>query len=331
LHASATKLHRGPAAALCAFAFLALAGCANGPSVNGVFDREYTVTGHTRLEISNSSGDVNITGSADGKVHVHGEVHASGGAMPDAQKHLSEIKGNPPVEQTPDGVRVGRDVMRLHNAHISYTIEVPHDCEVSSTVTSGSQTVRGVRGPIKLQSASGSITAQDIDGDAQLASLSGSVSAANMGDAVRASSASGNIVIAGAKGDVRTNSESGNIRVNNPGGRVEVSLASGTVDVQGAMSDVKIHGVTGRLSVLGNPSASSYWDLKNVSGGMDIAVPAGANFHLLAESTSGEIRADFPIIIEEQGKHTLRAQIGAGGGRIEAHTVSGTIHLSPSN
>ena len=331
MHASAMKLHRGLASAVCVFALLAFAGCANGPSVAGKFDRDYGVTGHTRLEVGTVSGDVNITGSADGKVHVHGEVRVSGGGAQDEQKRLSEIESNPPVEQTPDGVRVGRDVVRLHGASISYTIEVPRDCEVSSTVISGSQTVRGVRGPIKMQSTSGSISAQDIDGDAQLASLSGSVTASNMGDAVRASGASGSITVSGAKGDVRVNGESGKVQISNPGGRVEVNLTNGPVNVQGANGDVKIHGVNGSLSVQGNPSATSYWDLKNVSGGLDIAVPAGANFHLLAESTNGEIRADIPIIIEEQGKHMLRAQIGTGGGRVEAHTVSGTIHLGPSN
>src|SRR5271170_6623047 len=72
LHASATKLHRHTAAALYACALLSAAGCANGPSVSGSFDRSYTVSGHTRLDISTASGDITITGSADGKVHVHG-------------------------------------------------------------------------------------------------------------------------------------------------------------------------------------------------------------------------------------------------------------------
>jgi DUF4097 and DUF4098 domain-containing protein YvlB len=306
-------------------------GCVNGPKVNGRFDRTYTVTGHTRLEISNASGDVSITGSADGKVHVHGDVQASGSGQQDAQKRVSDIEANPPIEQTPEGLRIGRDVLRLHNASISYTIEAPRDTEVSCTVASGAQTVRGLRGPIKLQSASGAVTAADIDTDAQLASLSGAVSAANMGDTVRASSSSGDVTISGAKGDVRANDSSGSIQVSKPGGRVEASLESGSIKVRGATGDVKAHGVSGQVSVQGNPSANSYWDLKAISGGIDIGIASGANFHLLAESTSGEIRADLPIIIEEQGKHSLRAQIGNGGGRVEAHTVSGEIHLTPSN
>jgi len=306
---------------------VAAGGCNNGPGVDGSFDRNYNVSGHTRLDITSTSGDITIVGGADGKIHVHGAVHTSDSSLAEAKNRLADFTSNPPIQQTAEGLRIGADVVRLRNTSISYTIEVPRDTEISSSVVSGAQLARGVRGPVKLQSASGSVRAENIDGEAQLASLSGNVSAVNMGDAVRASSTSGNVTIDGAKSDLRLNAESGDIHVTKPGGRVEATLVSGSVDVHGATGDVKIRGVSGNLSVQGNPAANSFWELKNISGGVDIAVPAGANFHLLAEATSGEIRADIPIMIEEQSKHSLRAQIGNGGGRIEAHTVSGVIHL----
>jgi DUF4097 and DUF4098 domain-containing protein YvlB len=79
--------------------------------------------------------------------------------------------------------------------------------------------------------------------------------------------------------------------------------------------------------VQGNPGADSYWELKTVSGGVQFSVPSSANFHLSAEAVSGEIRADIPIVIEEQGKRSLRAHMGSGGGRVEVHTVSGEIRV----
>jgi DUF4097 and DUF4098 domain-containing protein YvlB len=71
--------------------------------------------------------------------------------------------------------------------------------------------------------------------------------------------------------------------------------------------------------------------LKTVSGGIQLIVPPSANFHLSAEAVSGEIRADIPIMIEEQGKHTLHARLGNGGARAEVHTVSGEIRVSALN
>jgi Toastrack DUF4097 len=331
LHAQATKSYRHLAAVLAACAFLAVAaGCAEGPGITGSFDRSYAVTGHTRLEINNAGGDIGITGSADGKVHVRGDVRISGNGS-DAQKRLADISSNPPVDQTSDVVRIGRDVTRLHGVSVAYTIEVPRDTEVACTSSSGALTVRGLRGPVKLQSASGALRVENVDGDAQLTTNSGAISASNMGDDVRASSDSGEITISVAKGDIRATNQSGNIKITRPGGRVEATLESGSIAVEAASGDMKLHGVSGSLRVQGTPLANSYWELKNISGSMEIALSPGANLHLLAESTSGEIRADIALIIEEQGKHSLRAQIGNGGGRIEAHTVSGEIHLTPSN
>jgi hypothetical protein len=42
------------------------------------------------------------------------------------------------------------------------------------------------------------------------------------------------------------------------------------------------------------------------------------------------MKADFPVVIEEQGKHSLRARVGSGGGRVEVHTISGEIRLRAS-
>ena len=126
------------------------------------------------------------------------------------------------------------------------------------------------------------------------------------------------------------NAIAGVIRVSKPGGRVEADTASGEVEIQGAADDVKAHAISGRVSVQGNPGADNYWELKTVSGSVHLGVPATANLHLSAEASTGEIRTDIPIVIEEQGKHSLRAHMGSGGGRVDVHTVSGEIRVSGS-
>jgi DUF4097 and DUF4098 domain-containing protein YvlB len=306
-------------------------GCNTGPSVRGTFDRSYNVTGPIRLELTNASGDVDITGSADGKVHVHGEVRASGFGFDNPQKRLDDTVSNPPIEQRGDTIRIGKEMSRMRNITIAYTIQVPHDTEVSATVASGTQTVRDVRGPVKVQAASGSIRVEKIDRDAQLTTASGALSATDIGNDVRVSTASGSVTITNTKGDVRVNALSGVVRVSNPGGRVEADTASGEVEIQGAANGVKAHALSGRISVQGNPGADSYWELKTASGSVQLHVPASANLHLSAEASSGNIRTDIPIVIEEQSRHSLRAHMGSGGGHVEVHTVSGEIRVSGSN
>ena len=309
-------------------AAVVLAGCNSGASVSGTFDRSYKVSGPIRLELTNASGDVDITGSADGKVHVRGEVRASGFGFENPQTRLDDTLANPPIEQRGDTIRIGKEMSRVRNISIAYTIQVPRDTEVSSTLASGAQTIRGVRGPVKVQAASGVIRVEKIERDTQLTTLSGTVSATDIGNDVRVSSASGSVTVSNARGDVRVNATSGIISVSNPGGRIEADTASGEVEIHGAAKDVKAHAASGRVFVQGNPGADNYWELRTVSGAVQLGVPASANLHLSAEAVSGEIRTDIPIVIEEQGKHSLRAHMGSGGGRVDVHTVSGEIRVS---
>ena len=306
------------------------AGCAMGPAASGSFDRTLSVSGPIRFELNNTSGDVSITGSSDNKVRIHAEARASGFGFDSPDKRLSEILANPPIEQRGDIVRIGQDMRHFRNVSISYVIEVPRDTEVSSSVLSGSQAIHNVKGPLKVDSASGSIDVDHIQRQTDLSTLSGSIRAANIDDDLHAKSASGSVIVSNIKGDVRISALSGSTQVTRPGKRVEASTASGTVDVQGAANDVKAHAASGRITVEGNPGSNSYWELKTASGTVQLGVPKNANFDLDADAVSGAIRTDIPIVVEEQGKHSLRARIGNGGGRVEVHTISGEIRVRAS-
>jgi hypothetical protein len=309
---------------------VALAGCAIGPAATGNFDRTLTVSGPIRLELQNTSGDVSITGGGDKKVHVHADVHASGWGFDSPEKRVADIVNNPPITQNGDIIRIGVEWRRVRNVRITYVIEVPRETEVDSTVVSGEQIIRNVHGPVKAQDISGTIHAENIQKQVQLTAISGAIYADNIGEDLRASNTSGTVTVSNVKGDVRISAVSGTTQIAKPGGRVEASTTSGALEVQGANNDVKAHAVSGSVSVQGNPGASSYWDLNTVSGRVQLGVPSNASFHLSAEASSGEIKADIPIVVEEQGKHSLRARVGNGGGRVEVHTASGQIHVRAS-
>lgn len=305
--------------------FVALAGCQMGPSVSGNFDRSLDVSSPIRIELANVSGNISITGSADGKVHVHGDVQASGFGFGSPQKRLDEILANPPVELKGDTLRIGTDLSRLHSVSISYTVQVPHQTEVNAASVSGSETIRDVAGPVRAESVSGSIRIQNIGHEVRAATTSGDVEITDCGDDARGTSVSGSVTVANAKGDVTAHSVSGEAVVNHPGGRVDASSSSGSIDVRGASTDVKAHSGSGGLTVQGNPSSNSFWELRTMSGSVQIAVPSTANFNFSAAAVSGQISTEVPVTIEEQGKHSLRAHMGTGGGRVEIHTVSGNI------
>jgi|SRR5215469_4494896 len=318
-------------AAATVFVAVLLAGCGEGLSSQGSFDRTYAVTGPIKLDLANASGSVQISGGADDKVHIHGEIRAHSFLFNDPEKAAREIAANPPIEQKPDLIRVGKELRRFNGVSVDYTIEVPRNTEVMTTVASGAQSISNLVGPVKVDSASGSIAVSKIDRAVQVNSASGSVTAQDLGDDFRATSMSGSISATNVKGDVRIRAVSGSMNVSKPGGRVEAAATSGTVEIMGAGNDVSAGSVSGRVSVQGNPTGNSYWNLKTTSGSVEVGVPPSANFHLSAEAVSGEIRTSIPVVIEDRDKHSLRARVGNAGGRVEIHTISGGIRVQPTS
>jgi DUF4097 and DUF4098 domain-containing protein YvlB len=291
------------------------------------FDRNLTVSGPLRIELSNGSGDVQIKSADNGTVHIHGDVRTSWSIFGIDQKRVEELAANPPIEQRGDTIRIGKDGSRTGNLSITYIIEVPHDTEVSVNLASGSLSVTGVRGPLKAEAASGSVRIEKIERDANVSTASGAITASDLGGYLRASTASGSITVSNVKDDVRVDSASGSIHVTNPGARIDAQSRSGSVEIYGASADAKAHSLSGHVTVSGDPGKSGYWNLQSLSGSVNLGVRPNSAFFFSAESTSGAIHTDIPIVIEEQGKHSLRARFGNGGARVEVHSVSGSINV----
>lgn len=295
---------------------------------SATFDRTFKVTAPVRLEVSNGSGNVEIRGSADGTVHIHGKVMPGGWSMfGGGAKNVEEVAANPPLEQNGNTIRIGKNASWLKNVSIDYQVEVPHDAEIDSEVASGGITVDNVKGPVKASSASGYVHVYRVDRDASVNAASGSIDVSGVGGFLRVSSASGDAMISDVKGECRVSAASGSIRIKHPGDRVDASAASGAIEVVDANNDLKVHAISGSIQVSGSPSSNRLWVLKTVSGSVELRVPKSASFLLSAESTSGDIRTSIPVILEEQSKHALRAHIGDSSGRVEVHTVSGSVNV----
>jgi len=308
-----------------------LSGCGFVASERGSFDRDLTVTGSVRLDLASGSGAVRISPGPADKVHIHGEVRASGYSNDDARRRLDEIIGHPPVDQSGNTIRVGKERWHLRNVSIEYTIDVPPDTEVESALGSGAQSIEGVRGPVRASSGSGSVHVAQIREETQINAASGSVEASDIRGEFRCNAASGSIMVSRTQGDVRATAASGSIHITSPGGRVTAQTASGGVDIDGATSDVSARSASGSVHVRGNPAANSLWELHSVSGGVEVTVPLSAAFQFSGSAVSGGVHTDMPIVVEEQGGHSLRGRVGNGGARIEASTVSGSIHLKSAN
>ncbi len=304
-----------------------LQGCYVSPSSTGSFNRTLTVNGPVLLELISGAGAVQVRPGTSGEVHIHGDIRAHFWFGDDPQRRVDELAANPPIEQHGNLIHVGGDRFRMHDVSINYTIEVPAETELHSTIGSGNADVRGIRGPVRLTAGSGRVTLEDVREDAEVASGSGRIQIRRIGGEVHAKNGSGSITLAEIHGDIRASSGSGHITISEPGGRITARTGSGGVTVSGAAADLRAQTGAGHVTIDGNPARGSFWEVHTGAGGVTLQVPANASFRLHAHARSGRVRTDLPIVLEEQSRRDLRARVGDGAARLEVICGSGTIHI----
>jgi len=309
------------------FAAALVAGCMSEPGAQGTFDRALKVAGPVQLEVSTGSGDVHVSQGSTGEVHVHGTIHANGWSLEDARDKINDVVSNPPISQDNNLIRVG-GVGRHSNVSIDYTIEVPGNTELHCVTGSGDVDVKGIQGPANFTSGSGNVSGSDIGNDVQALAGSGDIGFSNIQGQVQVTTGSGDIELDTAQRAVRLRAGSGDIEVSHPNDNLVAETGSGNIAVNGAHADLRVHTGSGEITIDGNPGASNYWDLRASSGDVTLRVPSDASFRLYAHSSSGDIDASIPIVMEgTSAKHELRARIGDGKARVEVETSSGKITL----
>jgi hypothetical protein len=316
------------------FLAIALVGtqCAcviDGDRERGTFERTLSVTAPVRLEVRTGSGTIDVHRGGAGTVHIVGEFRVGAWPWSDARERARSLRDNPPIEQRENLILVGSNMGRelLRNIHISYQITVPEDTEVSSTAASGQQTIRDVKGPVRITSASGGVTVEKIATDVSISAASGDLVVREVGGHLRTASASGSQTLEDVGREVRARAASGSLTIRNPGGRVEAANASGHIEIRGAKEDVRARNASGGITVEGKPGGGAFWEISSASGGIRLRLADPVDAEVALETRSGSIDSDFPITIQSKSRREVRGSIGKPNARIEASTLSGSIHL----
>lgn len=296
---------------------LVVAACARGQGAAGVFDRTLNVGEPLELEVQTGSGAIEVRAGAAGKVEVHGEIRVGswrglfGGGRASADDIVQNIKASPPIEQNGNRLVIGRlDESFWHqNVSISYTIVVPAATQLRARSGSGSQSVRGIAGPVVVETGSGSTELTDIGGAAEARTGSGSIHARGIGGAFTGSTGSGQIDVAQtARGDVAA------------------STGSGSVEIKGVDGAARVRTGSGSVTIDGKPTGP--WDLDTGSGSVHARMPPDAAFTIDARAGSGGVKTSQPITMSgnvERG--TLYGQVRGGGPTVRIRTGSGGISL----
>ncbi len=326
---SMTRTHEISCLAFAVLTAFAIAGCTSHSGVEGDFDRQFTVSGPLTLELTSGKGDAHITTGPSGEVRIHGDIHVDSWSSESGRTRLQQVQSNPPISQEGNLIRIGGVGKGSRgDVEVDYTIVVPQDTQLRSTSGSGDVEVRGIQGPANFTCGSGDVTAAEISGDVHVLCGSGDVKLSKIKGQAQVTTGSGDITLDTVQGESRLQAGSGTLEISNPGDALEAGTGSGDITIKGASADIRLRTSSGDLDVEGNPGSSNYWDFHTSSGEVTLHVPPTASFRLYARSSSGDIDAAIPIVMEgTTDKHELRARLGDGKARVEIQTSSGDISL----
>ncbi|HUX44568.1 MAG TPA: DUF4097 family beta strand repeat-containing protein [Terracidiphilus sp.] len=270
------------AAAVLAFAVLpALAS-------EATFDRTFNVTGRVDLSVSTGSGNIHLISGPDNRVHIFGRVRPSWGAGNDSM--VQQIAANPPLQQTGNIIRVGKDQRNLHNISIDYEIEAPANAFLAANSGSGNITDDGIGDNAKLSTGSGNIHATGLQRGFYVNTGSGNIYAEQVGT-----------------GDAHAQTGSGSIELRNVTGALRAGTGSGSVKVSGSPT---------------NP-----WHVETGSGSIEFW-PGNTGFLLDASTGSGGIHIENETLKSSStDRHHVVGSIKGGGPRVRLETGSGSIRI----
>ena len=122
----------------------------------------------------------------------------------------------------------------------------------------------------------------------------------------------------------------GDIVVHDVDGTMEAHNLHGDIEGINVSGSVRAHALTGNIfiSLRALPDSRLPLQLATINGNVDLVMPAQANANLELSTVAGNIMGDYPFQVSSiPGESTRRAQVGAGGVRVELRTVRGNIRV----
>lgn len=272
-------------AAATALAIAALPALAS----ESTFERNLQVNGRVELSVGTGSGNIHLTRGSDNQIHIFGRVKSNhwGG---DGEQRVHDIAANPPIEQTGNIIRIGKDHNNWHNISIDYDIQAPASTFLDASSGSGDVTDDGVGENAKLSTGSGNIHATGLKGAFTVNTGSGDIVAEQSGE-----------------GDVKAQTGSGNIELKDLHGALRAGTGSGDIKISGA--------------------PAGEWKLETGSGNIEFW-PGNAALTLDASTGSGSVHSDHEMTVQGSfDHHHITGKINGGGPTVRIQTGSGDVRI----
>lgn len=277
-----------------------------GVSMAEEIDRSLDADKEARITISNLSGDVEVRGWNENRVHITGELGD------DVEELIFERDGKQVIIK----VKIPERKWGKKDVASDLNIRVPQGSSLDISTVSADIDVEGVRGEQRLQTVSGDVAVEAFDAEISAEAVSGDVDVEGKGDA----------------GTWRFTTVSGDIRVANLSGRLHAGVVSGDIELnRGIYERVELETVNGDIEFNAGLRDGARMDVESVNGSVDIKFVGDVSARFEIETFNGGIRNCFGPKAERTSRHApgwdLTFTEGSGEGRVTIETLNGRVTI----
>lgn len=134
-----------------------------------------------------------------------------------------------------------------------------------------------------------------------------------------------------AAASLELDANNGSIHVEGTLGQIRAHTLNGSVKLKDVSGDVEGETTNGSLTI--ELATGSAWHgtglkLKTVNGSINLQLPASFGAEVAASTVNGSVKSDFPTGLDPKERHNVQFTMGAGGPKIEAETVNGSVRIS---
>jgi DUF4097 and DUF4098 domain-containing protein YvlB len=323
------------------------------------FQIDKAIPANGTVNVQNPRGDVTVTASDDGQMHLHAREIVHTNSDDNARKFFNQI--TPQVTTSSSGTVIS--VNTKNGARVDLTLQLPEKSFATINAGHGDVTVEGLKNNVDVTSHHGDVKFDSIGGDVHARMDHGDVSAHQVdghalvdghADDVTLSEIKGTVVLDGEfygdthleqigstvhfhtsrtdldiphlGGDLTMDSK--DLTASQMTGPVRLSTRSKDIDLTQVAGDVHIDNNNGDVSVASAAPLGNI-QISNRSGAISVTVPENANFSINASTTEDDdLETDFPLETSTSGeRRNLEGTVGHGGVKLELTTSHGNLEL----
>ena len=323
------------------------------------FQLDQAIPSNTTVNVQNPRGDVTVTASSDGRMHVHAHEIVHTNSDDNAKKSFQQIE--PRITSSASGTVI--TVPGKNGARVDMTIQLPEKSFATINAGHGDVTVEGLKnnadvishhGDVKFDNIGGDVHARMDHGDVSAHEVEGHAIVDGHADDVTLSEIKGNVVLDGEffgdthleqigstvhfhtsrtdldiphlGGDLTMDTK--DLTASQVTGPLRLSTRSKDVDLTQVAGDIHIDNSDGDVNVVAAVPLGNV-QISNRSGAVSLTVPENASFGITASTTEDDdLETDFPLQTSTSGeRRNLEGSVGHGGVKVELTTSHGNLEL----